>query len=81
MSGAQGPPQPFFHSRWVPAPAHVRDLGPGAGLPAGFRAAGVACGIKPSGNADLGLLVCDTEDAGQRGALHRDAARRRRRCS
>jgi glutamate N-acetyltransferase/amino-acid N-acetyltransferase len=56
-----GPPQPFFHSRWVPAPEHVRDLGPGAGLPAGFRAAGVACGIKPSGNPDLGLLVCDSE--------------------
>ena len=58
---AEGPPQPFFHSRWVPAPEHVRDLGPGAGLPAGFRAAGVACGIKPSGNRDLGLLVCDAE--------------------
>lgn len=57
--GAAGPPQPFFHSRWVPAPAHVTDLGPEAGLPLGFRAAGVACGIKPSGNPDLGLLVCD----------------------
>jgi glutamate N-acetyltransferase/amino-acid N-acetyltransferase len=43
----------------VEAPAHVRELGPDAGLPAGFRAAGVACGIKPSGNPDLGLLVCD----------------------
>jgi glutamate N-acetyltransferase / amino-acid N-acetyltransferase len=59
---AAGPPQPFFHSRWVPSPAHVRDLGPGAGLPEGFRAAGVACGIKPSGNRDLGLLVCDAEN-------------------
>ena len=59
---AQGPPQPFFHSRWVPAPAHVRDLGPTAGLPAGFRAAGVACGIKPSGRPDLALLVCDAEN-------------------
>jgi glutamate N-acetyltransferase/amino-acid N-acetyltransferase len=58
---AAGPPQPFFGSRWVPAPAHVRDLGPSVGLPAGFRAAGVACGIKPSGNPDLGLLVCDAE--------------------
>jgi glutamate N-acetyltransferase/amino-acid N-acetyltransferase len=58
---AAGPPQPFFHSRWVAAPAHVRDLGPDAGLPGGFRAAGVACGIKPSGNIDLGLLVCDAE--------------------
>ena len=58
---ASGPPQPFFHSRWVAAPEHVRDLGPDAGLPAGFRASGVACGIKPSGNHDLGLLVCDAE--------------------
>jgi glutamate N-acetyltransferase/amino-acid N-acetyltransferase len=58
---AAGPPRPFFHSRWAPAPAHVRDIGPDAGLPAGFRAAGVACGIKPSGNPDLGLLVCDSE--------------------
>jgi glutamate N-acetyltransferase/amino-acid N-acetyltransferase len=58
---SQGPPQPFFHSRWTPAPAHVRDLGPDAGLPAGFRAAGVACGIKPSGNPDVGLLVCDAK--------------------
>jgi glutamate N-acetyltransferase/amino-acid N-acetyltransferase len=59
----QSPPQPFFRSRWVPAPDHVRDLGPSAGLPAGFRAAGVVCGIKPSGNPDLGLLVCDSEAA------------------
>ncbi len=58
---AAGPPQPFFHSRWSPRPEHVRDLGPAAGLPLGFRAAGVACGIKPSGNPDLGLLVCDAE--------------------
>ncbi|MCL2769924.1 MAG: bifunctional glutamate N-acetyltransferase/amino-acid acetyltransferase ArgJ, partial [Solirubrobacterales bacterium] len=49
----------FFRSRWAPAPAHVRELPPDAGLPSGFRAAGVACGIKPSGRPDLGLLVCD----------------------
>jgi glutamate N-acetyltransferase / amino-acid N-acetyltransferase len=60
-ASASAPPQPFFHSRWVPAPEHVRDLGPGAGLPAGFRAAGVACGVKPSGNRDLGLILCDAE--------------------
>jgi glutamate N-acetyltransferase/amino-acid N-acetyltransferase len=52
---------PFFGSRWVDAPAHVRELPPDSGLPQGFRAAGVACGIKPSGNADLGLLICDAE--------------------
>jgi glutamate N-acetyltransferase / amino-acid N-acetyltransferase len=58
---ATGPPRPFFHSRWVPVPEHVRDLGPDAGLPGGFRAGGVAGGIKPSGNPDVGLLVCDAE--------------------
>jgi glutamate N-acetyltransferase/amino-acid N-acetyltransferase len=53
--------RPFFHSRWVPAPAHVRELGLRAGLPGGFRAAGVAAGLKPSGSPDVGLLVCDAE--------------------
>ena len=64
-AGVQGewgePREPFFRSRWVTAPAHVCDLGLDAGLPAGFKAAGVACGIKPSGKHDLGLLVCDAE--------------------
>jgi len=49
-----------FSSRWVERPAHVTEL-PG-GLPAGFRAAGVACGLKPSGGRDLGLLVSDAPD-------------------
>jgi glutamate N-acetyltransferase/amino-acid N-acetyltransferase len=53
--------QPFFRSRWVQAPAHVRELGLAAGLPGGFRAAGVAAGIKPSGRPDVGLLVCDAQ--------------------
>jgi glutamate N-acetyltransferase / amino-acid N-acetyltransferase len=44
-------------SRWLEQPAHVReDDGP---LPAGFRAAGVAAGLKPSGAPDVGLLVSD----------------------
>ncbi|HVR05153.1 MAG TPA: bifunctional glutamate N-acetyltransferase/amino-acid acetyltransferase ArgJ [Solirubrobacteraceae bacterium] len=59
---ASGPPQPFFCSRWVQPPQHARELAPDAGLPAGFRAAGAACGIKPSGNPDVGLLVCDAPD-------------------
>jgi glutamate N-acetyltransferase/amino-acid N-acetyltransferase len=45
----------------MPRPEHVSELGPDAGLPPGFRAAGVAAGIKPSGNPDVGLLVCDSE--------------------
>jgi glutamate N-acetyltransferase / amino-acid N-acetyltransferase len=48
------------NSRWVEVPEHVTEL-PG-GLPAGFRAAGVACGLKPSGNRDVGLLVSDAPD-------------------
>jgi glutamate N-acetyltransferase / amino-acid N-acetyltransferase len=46
-----------FASRWVQAPAHVAEAE--GGLPEGFRAAGVACGLKPSGSLDLGLLVSD----------------------
>ena len=50
----------FFSSRWVERPAHVTER-PG-GLAPGFRAAGVACGLKPSGATDLGLLVSDGPD-------------------
>ncbi len=51
----------FFDSRWVPRPDHVTETG-GTMLPAGFRAAGVAAGLKPSGGLDVGLLVCDEPD-------------------
>ena len=47
--------QSFFGSRWVEVPGNVTEIA--GGLPRGFRAAGVACGIKPSGGSDLGLLV------------------------
>jgi glutamate N-acetyltransferase/amino-acid N-acetyltransferase len=50
----------FFTSRWVPLPDWVTET-PGP-LPAGFRAAGVAAGIKPSGGTDVGLLVSDAPD-------------------
>ncbi len=49
----------FFSSRWIERPEHVTET-PAGGLPRGFRAAGVAAGIKPSGARDLGLLVCDS---------------------
>jgi glutamate N-acetyltransferase/amino-acid N-acetyltransferase len=51
----------FFRSRWVEAPAHVRELDSHL-LPAGFRAAGVAAGIKPSGGLDVGGVVSDEPD-------------------
>jgi glutamate N-acetyltransferase / amino-acid N-acetyltransferase len=49
-----------FASRWVEKPDHVTEM-PG-GLPEGFRASGVACGLKPSGGRDLALLVSDARD-------------------
>ena len=49
----------FFRSRWVERPAHVREIEP-TELPAGFRAAGVAAGLK-AGGPDVGLLVSDSE--------------------
>jgi glutamate N-acetyltransferase/amino-acid N-acetyltransferase len=47
-------------SRWVELPDGVREIAPG--LPAGFRAAGVACGLKSGGVLDLGLLVSDSAE-------------------
>jgi glutamate N-acetyltransferase/amino-acid N-acetyltransferase len=51
----------FFSSRWVEAPEHVRELEPTA-LPAGFRAAGAAAGLKPEG-LDVGVLFCEADEA------------------
>ncbi len=48
--------QTFFRSRWIEVPDNVTELG--GGLPKGFRASGVAAGIKESGAPDVGLLVC-----------------------
>jgi glutamate N-acetyltransferase / amino-acid N-acetyltransferase len=54
----------FFRSRWVEVGEHVREV-PGGGLPAGFRAAGAAAGIKRADPPalDVGLLVCDAPEA------------------
>ncbi|HEX4720220.1 MAG TPA: bifunctional ornithine acetyltransferase/N-acetylglutamate synthase [Thermoleophilaceae bacterium] len=51
----------FFSSRWVDAPGHVREIDPTL-LPAGFRAAGAAAGIKPEG-LDVSVLFCESADA------------------
>jgi glutamate N-acetyltransferase / amino-acid N-acetyltransferase len=50
----------FFNSRWVEKPPHATELEPTA-LPGGFRAAGVAAGLKPEG-LDVGVLASDSED-------------------
>jgi glutamate N-acetyltransferase/amino-acid N-acetyltransferase len=51
--------EPFFRSRWVQRPEHVRELAPTA-LPKGYRSAGIAAGIKSEG-PDVGLLLSDRE--------------------
>lgn len=44
-------------------PAETRTMAGGVTAPAGFRASGVACGIKANGRPDLALLVSDTPAA------------------
>jgi glutamate N-acetyltransferase/amino-acid N-acetyltransferase len=63
----------FFRSRWVNAPAGVEELDP-AGLAPGFRAAGVACGLKDGGSTDLGLLTCEADEVSSALLLTRNAA-------
>jgi glutamate N-acetyltransferase/amino-acid N-acetyltransferase len=63
----------FFRSRWVDAPAGVEELDP-AELAPGFKAAGVACGLKDGGSTDLGLLGCDADRVGSALLLTRNAA-------
>ncbi|MBM3666363.1 MAG: bifunctional glutamate N-acetyltransferase/amino-acid acetyltransferase ArgJ [Actinobacteria bacterium] len=53
------PHRSFFRSRWVEPPSGVEELDP-AQLAPGFRAGGVACGLK-GGETDVGVLVCDDE--------------------
>ncbi len=59
----------FFRSRWVDVPEGAVEAA--GGLPAGFRAAGVAAGLKASGNPDVGLLVCDAPEATSAGRFTR----------
>jgi glutamate N-acetyltransferase / amino-acid N-acetyltransferase len=63
----------FFGSRWVDAPEGVEELEP-ATLAPGFRAAGVACGLKGGGATDVGLLVCDADAVRSALLLTRNAA-------
>jgi glutamate N-acetyltransferase/amino-acid N-acetyltransferase len=51
----------LFESRWVELPEGVEVLDPNT-LPQGFRAGGVAAGIKPSGKVDFGIVVSDSNE-------------------
>ncbi len=63
----------FFRSRWVDPPPRIEELDPGRLAP-GFRAAGVACGLKAGGVTDLGIVVSDTEEVSSSLLLTRNAA-------
>jgi glutamate N-acetyltransferase/amino-acid N-acetyltransferase len=56
-AASSGAPSTIFTSRWIDAPRQATERP--AGLPAGFRASGVACGIKPGDDLDLGIIVSD----------------------
>ena len=62
----------FFSSRWVERPPGLEEIDPVA-LPEGFRAAGVACGIKPSGRPDVGILACDGPEPSSAALFTRNA--------
>jgi glutamate N-acetyltransferase / amino-acid N-acetyltransferase len=63
----------FFKSRWVTRPAGIEELDP-TQLAPGFRAAGVAAGLKRDGGTDVGLLACEAEEVRSALALTRNAA-------
>ena len=63
----------FFASRWVNPPEGVEELD-SAQLAPGFRAAGIACGLKGGGATDVGVLACDEPDVRSALALTRNAA-------
>ena len=65
--------QQFLRSRWVTVADGVEELDP-AQLAPGFRAAGVACGLKASGGTDVGLVVCDAPEVTSSLLLTRNAA-------
>jgi glutamate N-acetyltransferase/amino-acid N-acetyltransferase len=50
-----------FASRWIEPLEHVDELDPTL-LPTGFRAAGVAAGLKPPPGLDVGVLFSDEPD-------------------
>ncbi len=63
----------FFRSRWVVRPEDVEELDP-AQLAPGFRAGGVACGLKAGGATDVGVMACGAPEVRSALALTRNAA-------
>ena len=67
----------FFGSRWVEVPEGLADVAATAdpSLPRGFRASGVAGGLKPSGARDVGLLVNTSVSRAQKSSRSFDCRR------
>ncbi len=63
----------FFRSRWVSPPAGI-EFNEDPVLPDGFRAGGVACGLKGGGVTDLGAVVCDSGEVSSAILLTANAA-------
>lgn len=73
LQEGDGAGEGFFRSRWVEAPAGVEELD-SAQLAPGFRAAGVACGLKGGGATDVGVVACDADPVRAALLLTRNAA-------
>jgi glutamate N-acetyltransferase / amino-acid N-acetyltransferase len=63
----------FFSSRWVHCPDNVTEVSDGR-LPRGFRAAGGACGVKPDGARDIGVIVADSPETTSAARFSRSGA-------
>jgi glutamate N-acetyltransferase / amino-acid N-acetyltransferase len=63
----------FFRSRWVAPPDGVEEID-SSQLAPGFRAAGVACGLKGDGQTDVGMVACDAPSVRSALLLTRNAA-------
>ena len=63
----------FFSSRWVRCPDNVTEVTDGR-LPRGFRAAGGACGVKPDGAMDIGVIISDAPETTSAARFSRSGA-------
>jgi glutamate N-acetyltransferase / amino-acid N-acetyltransferase len=63
----------FFTSRWVAAPDAVTEASDGL-LPQGFRAAGVAAGVKTSGARDVAVITSEVPETTSAARFSRSGA-------
>ena len=71
----------FFSSRWVPCPPHVADAGDEAACRRAFAPRPPQAASSRPACVDVGLLVCDAEEAVSAARFTRSGTCSRRRCS